>query len=193
MNAPPGSCQIPTLCGGTAPLGASGRLLRFLLRPVSAARRRLDRLEGRIRSRGRSAPAAAGANADARARPLQVGDWVEVLSREEISRTLDGNRQCGGLEFLEGMTQHCGKRLRVRRQVHMLFDERKWRMLRVRRPRYILDDAVCEGRGMYDKEGCDRSCFYFWDARWLKRVDPPDTDASPDPASAATGWSPDSR
>jgi len=31
--------------------------------------------------------------------------------------------------------------------------------------------AICDGIGMYDKEGCDRSCFYFWTDRWSANLD----------------------
>jgi hypothetical protein len=173
MNAHPTSCQIPSLCGGTRPLGPGDRLRRILLRATSAIRRRVDRLEMRIHRDAWPRAAEVTPGGAQPAGPLRSGDWVEVLRRDEIARTLDGNRQCGGLEFLEGMARYCGKRLRVRREVRMLYDECQRRMLRVRRPRYILDSAVCDGQGMYDKEGCDRSCFYFWDGRWLKRSDPP--------------------
>jgi hypothetical protein len=170
---PPADCQIPTICGGTSKLGHPQRLRQVLLRLLSAARRRLDRLDERLRLRPEPRPpVAAGAPLVAPTGPLRAGDWVEVLSREEIAATLNEDLQCEGLAFLERMADHCGQRLRVLREVRMLFDERRWRMLRVRKPRYILETAICEGKSMFDKDGCDRCCYYFWDARWLRRVDP---------------------
>jgi hypothetical protein len=47
-------------------------------------------------------------------------------------------------------------------------------MLKVKRPRYLLDEAICDGAGMYDKEGCDRCCFYFWTDRWFRRSNSPE-------------------
>jgi hypothetical protein len=123
---------------------------------------------------GPRGPTAPGAPPVPPTAPLRTGDWVEVLSREEIAATLNQDFQCDGLAFLEGMRDHCGKRLRVLREVRMLFDERRWRMLRVRKPRYILETTICEGKAMFDKDGCDRCCYYFWDARWLRRANPPE-------------------
>jgi hypothetical protein len=92
-----------------------------------------------------------------------------VLSYEELQATLDAKGRCDGLEFMEGMQKFCGRRLRVRKRVQMMFDERAWRMVRVRRPRYLLDEAICDAIGMYDKEGCDRCCFYFWTDHWFRK------------------------
>jgi hypothetical protein len=94
---------------------------------------------------------------------------VEVLSYEEVFCTLDEESTCGGLQFMEGMKRFCGQRLVVRKKVRMMFDERARRMVRISRNRYILDGAICDGKGQYDREGCDRCCFYFWSDRWLRR------------------------
>jgi hypothetical protein len=67
---------------------------------------------------------------------------------------------------MPGMEKHCGRGFRVRKRVRAIFDERAWRMLKIKNT-FLLDDCVCEGRGMYDKEGCDRCCYYFWKADWL--------------------------
>lgn len=95
------------------------------------------------------------------------GEWVEVKSKAEIVISLDSQRRCKGLEFMPGMEQFCGQRLRIRKTVRAIFDERAWRMLKIKNT-YLLEGSICEGRGMYEKEGCDRCCYYFWKEDWLK-------------------------
>jgi hypothetical protein len=102
-------------------------------------------------------------------RGFYEGDWVEVKSMAEIKITLDNQLRCKGLEFMPGMSQFCGNRLRIRKTVRAIFDERAWRMLKIKKT-YLLEDAICDGRGMYEKEGCDRCCYYFWKENWLKRL-----------------------
>ena len=91
-----------------------------------------------------------------------------MLSYGEIDATLDESGTCEGLEFMEGMKRYCGQRLAVKKRVQMMFDERRWRTVRVRRPRYILEAAICDGNA---RQVCDRCCFFFWSPRWLRRPD----------------------
>jgi hypothetical protein len=100
--------------------------------------------------------------------PFQAGTTVEVRSYDEILATLDPQRKCDGLEFMEGMKAFCGQRFVVFKKVEMLFDESAGRMLRVKKERYVLDGVICDGRGTCQREGCDRCCFYFWSRPWLR-------------------------
>jgi hypothetical protein len=195
-NSPPSCCQLPTVCEGTRRPTWKDRFRQFLLRMLSALERRLEGYRQKLSPVAPPKPKdirlpilppesmchvlSGAAEADAGPaqgeRPavvstlgIQPGDWVEVLSYEEIRATLDDKNTFQGLQFMEGMKRFCGQRLRVRKEVRMLFDERAWRMLRVRRPRYLLDDAICDGKGMFDQEGCDRSCFFFWAEAWLRK------------------------
>ena len=43
--------------------------------------------------------------------PLCAGEWVEVLSKEEILRTLDQNGRLEDLPFMPQMFRYCGQAL----------------------------------------------------------------------------------
>ncbi len=103
---------------------------------------------------------------------FKPGDFVEVLSMDEIRSTLDAYGKCGGLAFMPGMGRFAGKRFTVLKGVRTMFDERAWKMVKLKGT-YILSDVICDGRDMFDKEGCDRCCFYFWKERWLRKVEKP--------------------
>lgn len=70
---------------------------------------------------------------------------------------------------MDRMAAYRGRPMVVRKRVQSIFDERKWRMVRIR-DTCILEGAICEGQGMYEKEGCDRCCYFFWKDQWLRRV-----------------------
>jgi hypothetical protein len=176
-------CQLQSLFEDTAPITWRNRLRQFALRMLTAFERRIDRVRRRLSPKALPEPTVAAQSgwsaepthvAAASSGPIQPGQWVEILTYDEILAMLDDKGRCDGLEFMEGMRRYCGRRLRVRKLVRMMFDERKWRMLKVKRPRYLLDEAICDGSGMYDKEGCDRSCFYFWTDRWFRNSESSD-------------------
>lgn len=106
--------------------------------------------------------------------PLAPGDRVRVRARAEIDATLDENGTCDGMTFLDVvMEKYCGRTLVVRRRIDRFFDERNWRMLKLK-DAVILDGAFCEPpkTAGVDWAGCDRSCFLFWKEAWLERVTP---------------------
>lgn len=78
------------------------------------------------------------------------------------------NGQTQGLEFLPGMARYCGTSLRVMKRVRYFFDERGWKMRKCNA--VLLEGGICDGRDMRDKEGCDRSCYFFWRDSWLEKV-----------------------
>jgi len=105
---------------------------------------------------------------------LKEGERVRVKLLEEIRDTLDGEGRCGGLGFMDvEMKKYCGGIYTVRKQVNLFFDERRWRMLKVRDV-VILDGVFCElpAKAAEDWGGCDRTCFLFWKEPWLERVKP---------------------
>lgn len=180
-------CQLSGLRAGCRSLSLRDWIRHGVLRLLSALDRRIVRIYQSIsaspaRSSGGGCIGSSGKATDQLfsqahvAEDLRPGDVVEVLTREEILSTLDANRRCDGLEFMEAMAEFCGQRLVVRKKVRLLFDEGNKRFLKVKRPRYILEGAICEGVSAYDKEGCDRSCFFFWSPRWLRRA--PSTDGA---------------
>jgi hypothetical protein len=101
---------------------------------------------------------------------LKAGDVVQVLPLQEIEKTLDSNGKTKGLWFMPGMKRYCGTKARVLRKVNYFFDERAWGMVKCGSDVYLLENLLCTGEGMFDKEGCDRCCFFFWHATWLHKL-----------------------
>ncbi len=165
-------CQLQVLPTGCEPPGIFDRARCLALRLILALERRLGRpgytvvRDGRY---GNDHAATAISDLEIDEGSIEEGDWVVVRPIREIKETLDASNRCRGLEFMPGMEKNCEKSFRVRKRVRAIFDERAWRMLKIR-DTFLLDDCVCEGRGMYDKEGCDRCCYYFWKVDWLKKV-----------------------
>jgi hypothetical protein len=95
---------------------------------------------------------------------LRAGDWVEVRSKDEILRTIDGNGQLDGMPFMPEMFAFCGKRFQVYKRAHKTCDT----VFPVRGRR--VDQAVhletrCDGSA---HDGCQASCLIFWKEAWLK-------------------------
>ncbi len=99
----------------------------------------------------------------------RVGDWVEVRSKEQILKTLDGMGQLEGLPFMPEMLQFCGRRFQVFKRAHKTCDT----VFPIRGRR--MSNAVhlntrCDGQG---HGGCEAGCLIFWKEAWVKRVDGP--------------------
>src|SRR5271163_1479807 len=99
---------------------------------------------------------------------LKAGDWVEVCSKEEILRTLDGNGQLDGMPFMPEMFAFCGKQFKVYKRAHKTCDT----VFPVRGRR--VDRAVhletrCDGSA---HGGCQATCLIFWKEVWLKPISP---------------------
>lgn len=108
-----------------------------------------------------------------------VGDPVEVRSWAEISATLDERGCLEGLPFMPEMLAMCGRRARVFRGMHRLFDYRKSRRMRHMSGAVLLVRSVCDGAS---HGGCEAACHVIWKAAWLRRAEPP---GAPEPAAAA--------
>lgn len=104
---------------------------------------------------------------------LEAGDLVRVRSLDEIKSTLDSHRKCRGLQFLHPMAEHCGKTYRVLKRVRRIVSDVDHTVKKVRNV-VILDGVLCHGRGIYGREDCDRTCFFFWKEEWLEKVEDPD-------------------
>jgi hypothetical protein len=100
---------------------------------------------------------------------LKRGDRVEVLPLEEIVKTLDEKGRSGGLKFVRGMQQFCGKQFRVLKKVRTIFDARASKMVGLRNA-VILEDVICKGRDSDGQQRCDRCCFYYWKENWLRKI-----------------------
>jgi hypothetical protein len=95
---------------------------------------------------------------------LNVGEWVEVRSKDEILRSLDSNGQLDGMPFMPEMFAFCGKKFQVYKRAHKTCDT----VFPVRGRR--VADAVhletrCDGSA---HGGCQASCLLFWKTAWLK-------------------------
>lgn len=164
-------CQLQVLPVGAEHQSAVDKIRHCLLRLLVALEKRLGRQGYAIRrvepqTEDTSLPDPTTGNREDL--PIEEGDWITVRSLKDIQGTLDSGGRCKGLEFMPEMATYCGKVIRVRKKVRAIFDERAWKMLRIKNT-YILEDCICDGRGMYDKEGCDRCCYFFWKEDWLTK------------------------
>jgi len=100
---------------------------------------------------------------------LQPGEWVEVLSEEDILATLDENMRHKGLYFMAEMRKFCGQRFKVLKRVERIMIEATGEVKRLKTPAFYLEGAMCDGE---HHGGCDRLCFCLWREDWLKRVPP---------------------
>jgi hypothetical protein len=104
-----------------------------------------------------------------RTKKLKVGDIVEVLSKEEILRTLDAKGELDGMPFMPEMLEFCGKRYRVYKRAHKTCDysiEHPWRLRRLKDCVHL--ETRCSGKAHDD---CDAGCLLYWKDAWLEPVD----------------------
>jgi hypothetical protein len=102
---------------------------------------------------------------------LQAGEKVRVKSLEEIRKTLNKDNKLMGLSFFAPMEKFCGGTYTVHKRVERIFNERKWRMSKIKSV-VLLEGVFCDGVGGIEKmwDGCDRSCYLWWKEAWLERV-----------------------
>jgi hypothetical protein len=99
---------------------------------------------------------------------LEVGDRVQIRSREEIQFTLNYWHELKNCGFMADMWKYCGTTQRVLKPVERFVDERDYRVKRVRGV-YLLEGVICQGSSTYGR--CDRACFFFWREEWLKKIE----------------------
>jgi len=100
----------------------------------------------------------------------RAGDWVEVLSKDEILRTLDKHGRLEGLPFMPQMFRYCGQRFRIYSTAYKTCDTVSGNYSgRHLHNGYHLN-LRCDGRAY---GGCQAGCLIFWKAAWLKRVGGP--------------------
>jgi len=102
---------------------------------------------------------------------LRPGEKVRVRELSEIKKTLDSHHKYQGLEYTPAMDGFCGGTFTVFNRIENAFDERRWKMSRVKNV-VLLKDVFCDGEsGMgLDWDGCDRRCFLWWKEAWLERL-----------------------
>ena len=108
---------------------------------------------------------------------LRVGDWVQVRSKDEILRTLDGDGHLEGMPFMPEMFAFVGKKFRVFKIAHKTCDYTTPYPFHTRRLRRTVHlETRCDG-GAHD--GCQASCLLYWKEDWLKPIgDPEDSESS---------------
>src|ERR1044072_3971358 len=110
---------------------------------------------------------------------FRAGDIVEVLSKEEILRTLDDKGQLQNLPFMPQMFQYCGQRFRVYKRAHKTCDTVNRPAGRLMNSAVHLEGIRCDGQAY---GGCQAGCLIFWKNAWIKKVS--------DRGEAANGNSP---
>lgn len=99
---------------------------------------------------------------------LCAGEIVEIRSRREILRTLDGDGRLEGLPFMPEMFRYCGRRVRVYKRAHKTCDFVTLSGSRRLRRVVHLEDLRCDGSA---HGGCQAECALFWKEEWLKPVE----------------------
>jgi hypothetical protein len=100
---------------------------------------------------------------------LNVGDWVEVRSKEEILNTLDDKGQLDGMPFMPEMFRFCGQRFQVYKRAHKTCDYTTSYPYHTRRlEKTVHLETRCDG-GAHG--GCQAGCLLYWKLAWLKPVD----------------------
>jgi len=113
---------------------------------------------------------------------FDVGQLVQVRTKEEILATLDANGRLDGLPFMPEMLKFCGRQFRIAKRAHKTCDT----VFPVRGRR--MADAVhletrCEGDA---HGGCEAGCLIFWKNAWLQEAGA-DTRASQSTAVVTSG------
>lgn len=114
---------------------------------------------------------------------FKAGDWVEVRSKEEILRTLDGNARLDAMPFMPEMLQFCGKRFQVQARAHKTCDPIYTYATRSI-PNAVHLSTRCDGKA---HGGCQTACLLFWKEAWLKPVASATAAASPEAAPPPSG------
>lgn len=102
---------------------------------------------------------------------LQVGDWVEVLSLDQILRTLDDKAECERMPFMPEMARFAGQRFQVSAVAHKTCDTVNLTGGRKVKDAIHLADLRCDGSG---HGGCQAACLLYWKTNWLRSVQPGD-------------------
>jgi len=96
---------------------------------------------------------------------LQLGELVEVKSKEEILATLDFKGRNRGLHFTPEMVKYCGKRFRVLKQLDKMVNEKTGELRKISNT-VLLQGSTCDGKA---HRGCQRLCYCLWREIWLRR------------------------
>ena len=101
---------------------------------------------------------------------LQPGELVRVKSYEDILSTIDHGNKNRGLFFDAEMVPYCGKTFRVQARVSQFIGENTGRMVTLKTPAVILENAWCKACYSDRRMHCPRSIYSWWREVWLERV-----------------------
>jgi len=97
---------------------------------------------------------------------LNVGEWVEVRSKEEILRTLNHTGQLDSMPFMPEMLRFCGQRFQVYKRAHKTCDYTTQYPYHTRRLANTVHlETRCDGHA---HEGCQAGCLLYWKHAWLR-------------------------
>lgn len=102
---------------------------------------------------------------------LELNEWVEVKSPDEIRSTLTKNGFNRGMRFDVEMLAYSGNRYRVQMRVDRLLNEQTGKMMIMKSPCIQLEDVFCRAECTHKRLGCPRASNTYWREIWLKRVD----------------------
>jgi hypothetical protein len=97
------------------------------------------------------------------------GEWVEVLDREDIERTLNAQSKTRGLLFLPYQWGFCGRKYRVEKVMQRMVDDDG--VFRPISRTVLLAGTDCGGPD--GTSGCGRRCPIMWRDEWLRGATPP--------------------
>jgi hypothetical protein len=104
---------------------------------------------------------------------LQVGEEVEVKSREEIMATITRHGFNRGMRYDMEMLKYSGGRYRVEMRVDKLINEQTGKMMQMKTPCIQLADVYCRAECTAKRLGCPRASNTYWREIWLRRVSQP--------------------
>lgn len=104
---------------------------------------------------------------------LQVGEWVEVKSPDEIDATLTENGINRGMRYDMEMRKYSGERYRVQMRVDRLISEQTGKMTQMKNPCIQLEHVWCRAQCTDRRLGCPRASNTYWREIWLRRVEGP--------------------
>ena len=104
---------------------------------------------------------------------LQVGEWVEVKSPEEIDATINTDGMNRGMRYDMEMRKYSGERYRVQMRVDRLISEQTGKMTQIKNPCIQLEHVYCRAQCTDRRLGCPRASNTYWREIWLRRVDGP--------------------
>lgn len=106
---------------------------------------------------------------------LQPGEWVQVLSKEEIAATLMPSGRNRGMWFDREMLPFCGGKYRVEQRIVKIIDDIRniGQMVEFKTSVVTLEGVACSGDLSTLRWFCPRAITPYWREAWLKRVAAP--------------------